>query len=50
MPHTDLIAYAATIGHTLTDQSAGMVAALVGLAPERPTVSDLNAWIARCAS
>lgn len=46
----DIQTYAASIGHNLTEQNAGMVAALVGLAPQRPTVEDLNAWIARHAA
>lgn len=50
MNTTDLIAYAATIGHTLTARGAGLVAALVGLSPTRPTVEDLDAWIARYAA
>ena len=47
---TDLQAYAATTGHVLTDQAAGLVAAMIGLAPTRPTVADLDAWIARFSS
>ena len=50
MDTTDLQEYATSIGHNLTEQGAGLVAALVGLAPTRPTVADLNAWIARFAS
>lgn len=49
MNHEELIAYAASIGHTLTPQGAGLVAGMVGLSPTRPSVDDLNAWIARFA-
>ena len=47
MAHADLIAYAESIGYALTDQGAGLVAGLVGMSPSRPTVDDLNAWVAR---
>lgn len=50
MNNTDLQAYAASTGHTLTDRAAGLVAAMIGLAPTRPTIEDLDAWIARYAS
>lgn len=50
MHTTDLIAYAASIGYTLTERGAGLVTTMVGMSPTRPSVDDLNAWIARFAS